>query len=304
MIKIEGGQAMDMTTFQTFREVARRGSFTRAAEALGYAQSSITAQIQKLEQAYGVTLFERAGRQMRLTPPGEELLKFVLPMLDLYAESMEKISQQMGGTLTIGTIDSLAAYVMPTYLQQLRVEIPGLSVHLFPDREDVLLAKVKEGDYDIGLLLDRIPADPALQCQVVREEPLVLIAEPGHALSTRAQVEIADLEDCEFIMTEGSCLYRSMFELLLKDTKIRYRTVFELGNLEAVKHCVMKGLGIALLPRVVAEGEIQRGSLAVIPFHHPDLRIYLQWVMHPKKWRSAALDHFIRLIDTVEAELQ
>ena len=85
---------MDLTYFRTFREVARRKSFTRAAEELGYAQSSITMQIQKLEREYGVPLFERYGRQLRLTAPGESLLKLVLQMLDLYDQSKEMIASR------------------------------------------------------------------------------------------------------------------------------------------------------------------------------------------------------------------
>lgn len=78
---------MDLTYLRTFREVAKRQSFTRAAEELGYAQSSVTMQIQKIEKEYGVPLIERHGRQLRLTPPGEELLKLFVEILDLYDRS-------------------------------------------------------------------------------------------------------------------------------------------------------------------------------------------------------------------------
>lgn len=87
---------MDLTYFQTFREVAVRQSITRAAEALGYAQSSVTTQIQKLEKAYDVQLFERYGKGLRLTSAGEELLRIAVQMLDLYQESQEKLAKQAG----------------------------------------------------------------------------------------------------------------------------------------------------------------------------------------------------------------
>jgi DNA-binding transcriptional LysR family regulator len=106
---------MELIYFQTFREVAARQSFTRAAEELGYAQSSVSTQIQKLENAYGVQLFERYGKQLRLTSSGEELLKLAVRMLDLYQESKETVARQAGGTLSIGTIDSLASYYLPSF---------------------------------------------------------------------------------------------------------------------------------------------------------------------------------------------
>lgn len=287
---------MDLTYFQTFREVVNQQSFTRAAEQLGYAQSSVTMQIQKLEREYGVPLFERVGRQMQLTPPGEELLKYVVPMLDLYAESKEIISQQRGGTLTIGTIDSVAAYVLPSYLQQLRRSIPGLTIQMYPEVEEVLLNNVSEGVFDVGVLIDRLPAAAHSRCQVIREEPMVLIAPSDHPWEKQASIHIEDFEGCEFIVTEESCSYRTMFENVLKENGISFRIGFELGSLEAIKHCVMNGLGLAYIPRIAVEEEINRGTLIALPFEHPELKMYLQYVLHPKKWISFALQSFIELI--------
>lgn len=287
---------MDLTYFRTFREVARKKSFTRAAEELGYAQSSITMQIQKLEREYGVPLFERYGRQLRLTPPGESLLKLVLQMLDLYDQSKEMIASEVSGTLTIGTIDSLAAYYLPPYLHEIKQLYPDLNIQLLPDNEASLITKVREGDYDIGLMLDRYPADNMLTCTKVREEPLVFIGPLKHPLTQTDHVEMSQFQQSEFIVTEESCIYRSMFEKLLKDHNIPLRIGFELGNLETIKHCVMNGLGIALLPRIAVQNELELGKLALIPFTHPDLRFHLQLLLHPKKWMSQPLQTFINLL--------
>lgn len=293
---------MDLTYFRTFREVARRASFTRAGEELGYAQSSVTMQIQKLEREYGVPLFERYGKQLRLTPPGEALLKLAVQMLDLYDQSKESIANQVNAAVTIGTIDSLAAYYLPPYLQQLRQLYPGLGIQLLPDSEAALVTKVKEGEYDVALLLDRGPADDALRCITVREEPLVLVAPPGHSLTEVEVAALHDLEGCELIVSEGSCIYRSTFEKVLRDNGVAYRIGFELGSLEAIKHCVMNRLGIALLPRIAVEEELRRGSLVEIPFHHPDLRFELQVLLHPRKWMSQPLLAFIDLLTGIEPQ--
>ncbi|OWR32429.1 LysR family transcriptional regulator [Saccharibacillus sp. O23] len=296
---------MELTYLRTFREVARRQSFTRAAEELGYAQSSVTMQMQKLEREYGVALFERYGRQLRLTPPGEALLKLAVQMLELYDESKEAIGKQLDGAVTIGTIDSLAAYYLPPYLQQLRSKHPGIGIQMMPDSESNLVLKLKEGEYDLALLLDRKPADPALRCITVREEPLVLIAPPGHALTagvSDASVPIDRLSGCELIVSEGSCLYRSTFEKVLRENHVSYRIGFELGSLEAIKHCVMNGLGIALLPQIAVEEELKRGTLAAVPFEHPDLKFHLQLLLHPKKWMSQMLLTLIGLMTGEDAE--
>ncbi|MCY9658334.1 LysR family transcriptional regulator [Paenibacillus chondroitinus] len=293
---------MDLTYFRTFREVARRKSFTKAAEDLGYAQSSITMQIQKLEREYGVPLFERFGRQLRLTSPGEILLKLAVQMLDLYDQSKEMVASQVTGTLTIGTINSLAAYYLPPYLQALKQLYPGLNIQLYPDSEASLMTKVREGDYDLGLLLDQYPAEPLLTCTKIKEEPLLLVAPLSHPLTQLDRIELTDLQQTEFIVTEESCIYRGMFEKLLKDHAIPFQIGFELGNLEAIKQCVMNGLGIALLPRIVVQGELEQKRLVSLPFSHEDLKLDIQLLLHPKKWISQPLQTFIQLLTNNEED--
>ncbi|AIQ36425.1 LysR family transcriptional regulator [Paenibacillus sp. FSL R5-0345] len=287
---------MDLTYLRTFREVAKRQSFTRAAEELGYAQSSVTMQIQKIEKEYGVPLIERHGRVLRLTPPGEELLKLFVEILDLYDRSKETIAQQIGGTLTIGTIDSLAAFYLPPYLQQLRTKFPKLDIHLQTMQESNLVAKIKDGEVDIGLMLDRTTTDSLLDRTIIRDEPLVLIAPVNHPLAQMETVTLQDLNNCELIVSEESCIYRSLFENLLKEHGIIFRIGFELSNLEAIKRCVMNGLGIALLPKIVAEEEIERGNLAELSFAHPEIHFDLQLLMHPKKWKSQPLQFLTQML--------
>lgn len=287
---------MEFIYFQTFREVALRQSYTRAAEQLGYAQSSVTMQIQKLERSYGVQLFERYGRGLRLTSAGEELMKIAVQILDLYQQSKEKLTQQGGGTLSIGTIDSLASYYLPPLIQKIRHKYPDLAIQLLPDRENLIINKVKEGQLDLGLILESKPSDPSLEWITIKEEPLVLIANPNHPLSILDEVALDHLNGLEWIMTEDSCNYRIMLEKVLRTNGIHHRIGLELGNPEAIKRCVMAGSGIALLPRMAAEEEIRRGTLAELPFSHPDIRLDLQLVIHPKKWMSHSLLEFIEML--------
>ncbi|SFL77114.1 DNA-binding transcriptional regulator, LysR family [Paenibacillus sp. 1_12] len=287
---------MELIYFQTFREVAVRQSFTRAAEELGYAQSSVTMQIQKLEKAYSVKLFERYGRGLRLTSAGDELLKITIQMLDLYQQSKEKLTKQGGGTLSIGTIDSLASYFLPPWIQQIRHQYPDLAIRLQPDREALIVNKVREGEIDMGLILQNKPSDPTLSWMHLREEPLVLIANPNHSLTIHDQIEFEHLNGVEWIMAEDSCNYRIMLEKVLRAEGVSYHIGLELGNPEAIKRCVRVGSGISLLPRMAAEDEIQRGELVVLPFAHPDIRLDLQMIIHPKKWMSHSLLDFIEML--------
>ncbi|WP_025718505.1 LysR family transcriptional regulator [Paenibacillus sp. 1-18] len=285
---------MDFIYLQTFREVAIRESFTRAAEVLGYAQSSVTTQIQKLEKAYQVKLFDRySNNKIRLTSAGEELFKLAGQMLELFEQSKEKLAKQGGGSMMIGTMDSIASYFLPPYMQATRKEYPDLNIRLHTDREEMILHQVREGEADVGLILADDSSDPALQWIRIREEPLVLIVHPNHPLTAKERIRLDDLVDAEWIMPEHTCNYRQLLERVLRANGIAYRVGLELGNPEAIKRSIKTGEGISILPLMAALEEIEREELKVLPFEHTELKLEIQLVLHPKKWVSNALSFFM-----------
>ncbi|NIK69469.1 LysR family transcriptional regulator [Paenibacillus sp. BK033] len=287
---------MELTYLKTFCEVAKHGSFTRAAEILGYAQSSITTQIQRLEESYGAVLVERFGRSMRLTIAGEALLPYAKEVIRLHEESKEVVSKQSKGTLSIGTIETLAAYYLPPYLQAYRQQYPDISIMLQPGNEPVIIEAVKEGTLDVGVILDPPFSDPELHTQVLREEELVIIASPEHRFSALSEVRAEDLSGEPLILTEDGCTYRAMLLKVLRDGEIDSKPSYEFGNMEAIKQCVVYGLGVALLPRIAAAEEIRKQQLIALPFNHPDCRFYTQLIYSKKKWQSKAFLGFVDLM--------
>ncbi|OAS15520.1 LysR family transcriptional regulator [Paenibacillus oryzisoli] len=287
---------MEMTYLKTFREVAKCGSFTRAAETLGYAQSSITAQIQKLEESYGAVLLERFGRTMKLTMAGEALLQYANEIYKLHEESKEVVSQQSKGTLTIGTIETLAAFYLPPYLQAYRRDFPDVNIVIQPGNEPFIIESVKEGVLDIGIILDPPFTDTELDSTILREEPLVIIASPDHKLAGHSEVHVEDLQNESLILTEDGCTYRAMLLKVLKGKQVSYKLSYEFGNLEAIKQCVTYGLGIALLPRITVAEEIRKGQIVAIPFVDPACKFYTQLIIAKKKWKSKAYLGFLELL--------
>ncbi|MET3288136.1 LysR family transcriptional regulator [Brevibacillus fluminis] len=285
---------MDTRYLQTFREVAKWQSFTRAAEVLGYAQSSVTTQIQIVESEFGVSLFERWGRKIRLTREGEILLGYSEQMLSLLEEAHDRLHQeeQLTGTLTIGTVESLAAFFLPPYLQLLRQEHPQVKLLVVPGICSDLRVGVREGAYDFALILDRIVVEQDLHCINLGEVELVVVAARTHPLSAEKHVDASQFASHNWIFTEMGCSYRAMMESVLRDAGIRVDTPLEFGSLEAIKQCVAYGLGLAILPRIAVEDELEKGKLAVLPFSHPDIRVYRQLVYHRKKKLSAGIRRF------------
>lgn len=289
---------MDTRYLQTFREVAKWQSFTRAAEVLGYAQSSVTTQIQNLESEFGVTLFERWGRKIRLTHAGDILLRYSEQLLAILDEAKVSLSEQsqMAGTLTIGTVESLAAFFLPPYLQRFRREHPNMKVLLHPGICGELRQGVKDGTFDFVVVLDWLQSHPDLTNINLGEVELVVIASPEHRLTRKQRVTATDFAGENWIFTEAGCSYRTMMEQVLRNADTPIETSLEFGSLEAIKQCVAYGLGIALVPRLAVMDEVQKGKLAVLPFSHPEIRVYKQLVYHKKKWMPQALQRFIDML--------
>lgn len=286
---------MDFIYLQTFCEVTKWGNFTRAAEALGYAQSSITTQIQKLEEQYGAVLFERYGRKMRLTQAGEVLLPYARQILALQAEAKAQLSEQQTGRLTIGTIETLGAFYLPPVLQTFRETHPRISIALQSGNEASIVQAIKEGQCDFGLILDRLSVDPEVVCIPLRKEEFAIIARPDSAYSHLSEMNIQELAHARFLLTEEGCTYRAFFLQALRQSNIPHQVIYEFGSLEAIKQCVMYGLGIAFLPYMTVQEEVAQGKLQAIPFTSPS-HLYTQVLYLGRKWRSQAFQSLLDLM--------
>ncbi|PYI57302.1 LysR family transcriptional regulator [Paenibacillus flagellatus] len=290
---------MDIALMRTFRETARQLNMTRAADALGYAQSSVTAQIRKLEQEYGVPLFERDGRGIRLTAGGRQLLAYADRFLDLAEESKQAVSAETAGALAIGTTESMAAFYLPPYVRRMKLAFPQTELLLQTGNETEVLQGVKRGEYDVGVLLERKCPDPELVCVTLREEPLVLVARPDHPLAGAAEVVPGDFAVHAWVAPERSCAYRNALVGLLADCGVRPQLSCELGSVEAIKRCVLHGLGLSLLPAGAVEAELADGRLVPLPFSHPELRFFVQLVYPAGRWVSRTLTAFVDLLRDV-----
>lgn len=287
---------MEMTYLHTFRAVVKWGSYTRAAEELGYAQSSVTAQMQKLEEAYGAVLFERFGRSMRLTIAGETLLPYADQIVKLFAESKESVSGKPSGTMTIGTANTLAAYFLPPYLQAYKRAYPDINITLNPE-EPSIAESIRNGDLDFGFLFDVPGDDPEIERLLLREELLSIVTPPGHRLAGREYVTAADLDKETLILTEENCTYRNMLLNAMKAQGISYRIAYEFANMEAIKQCVAYGLGIALMPYIAVADEAARGQVSAVRFTPPGRPFYTQLIYAKKKWLPKAFTDFIGLFE-------
>ncbi len=288
---------MEIKQLQTFAAIARLGSFTQAAQELGYAQSTITTQIQLFEQELGTRLFERLGRNVALTAAGAKLLEYAQPILRLCAEAHQAVAvgEQLRGLLAIGAVESLGVIRLPELVKEYRRRYPEVEIALKIGNCADFHRMLWENQIDVAFYLDQAIVAPDLVAELQFPEPMALLAAPGHPFAGRPQVRPEDLAGAAMILTEAGCSYRKALESILAQVGVKPHSVLETGSLQTIKQFAMDGMGITLLPRIAVAAELAQGHLVELPWRGPEFAMQTQLVYHKDKWLSPPLRAFIAL---------
>jgi DNA-binding transcriptional LysR family regulator len=292
---------MELRNLSTFLAVAKTMSFSQAALSLDYAQSTVTAQIQSLEEELGVLLFDRLGRHIALTEAGRRLVLHAQKFGDLEREVRADIAadHEPAGVLTIGAPESICTYRLPPVLRQYRNDFPRVQMIFRPFIFADLNSGVRDGSVDVAFVLQDSIQSQVLNVSRVTEERLVLITAPDHYLTCMPQIYPLHMEGQTMLYTERTCTYRQMFERMLNTSGVCAGTHMEFNSVEAIKQCAIAGLGIALLPEITVAREIARGELVTLEWYKPELSISTLMVWHKEKWLSPAVKAFIRLVHDI-----
>lgn len=239
---------MDIQLLKTFCAVARRENITQAAEWLNFTQPTVSAQIRTLEEHVGVRLFERIGKKLYITEAGKYFVEPAEKILAIYGEAMEHLSSLSENLATrIGISTSYINYILSPALRQLQSAgaTGTISVEICLNSKSVLKG-LNNNIYDMGIVHDFIE-EKYLNTVAIRSEDLVWC---GHKriLKESACPHIADYPIINF---RQGCTFRILCDQLLKKNGVQ--ATFEYSDFGAVKTAVSEGLGIALLPRSVAE---------------------------------------------------
>ncbi|WP_223067243.1 LysR family transcriptional regulator [Paenibacillus caui] len=286
---------MESRHLHTFLTVVETGSFTRAALKLDYAQSSITAQIQALETELEAPLFDRIGKKIILTDAGRRLLPFAQEISKMHtlAKDALRSEEEIAGTLVIGAPESLAAFRLPGIIREYRKRYPKVKIILKPGLCWELSGLLHSGELDLAFLMQPETEDKDLHKEILIDEKMALVAPVDHPLASLEVVEPFHLKDETILNTEPGCTYRTLFERHLNSHGVFPEFNLEFWSIEAIKQCVMAGLGISLLPLVTVQNELRDGKLAKLAWDDTPQRIATQIAYHAKKWKSPALDEFL-----------
>jgi DNA-binding transcriptional LysR family regulator len=233
-----------------FAMVARAQHVTRAADQLGLAQSTLSRNIARLEADLGVALFVRAGRAVRLTRPGRQLLSHVERALVALSDGLEELSAEVHpdrGRVAFAFLTSLGARAVPVILRDFRSRQPDVRFTLVQDSHDTMLAKLRAGTVDL-CLTSPLPDEPDLRARRLDQQRLCLVVPRGHRLAGRRRVRLAEAADEEFVGLEHGFGLRRITDEWCRQAGFEPRLAFEGEEIDTVLGLAAAGLGVALLP--------------------------------------------------------
>ncbi|WP_282364101.1 LysR family transcriptional regulator [Pseudomonas sp. PS01297] len=270
---------MNLRTLRVFVEVVRQGGFSQAAEVVSLTQSSVSKAVRTLEDELGTPLLNRIGHKSELTAAGEIAFRRALVLLaernDLIAE-INDLRDLKGGTLRIGLppvgCGVLFAQMFATY----RSRYPRVNIELIEHGSKKLRECLEAGEVDLAALL--IPIDETFAYQQVRNEPLVAVLPGAHSLSRRKRINFSDLADSPFILFEEGFALNALIMAACDRRAIVPRVTARSGQIDFIADLVAAGLGVAFLPRMLAQKHKHAG-IALVPLEEPDTdwNIALAW---------------------------
>jgi DNA-binding transcriptional LysR family regulator len=256
---------LTLRQLKVFESVARHLNYTRAAEELFLTQPAVSMQVKQLEEHLGVALFEQLGKRIHLTEAGQEVLAYartVTQQLDELESVLNRIKGLSGGKLRI-SVATTANYFIPTLLGTFSRRYPEVTVSLDVTNREALLQQLSENTVDL-VIMGQPPSGLDVEAEVFMENPLIIVAPPGHSLAHQKKIPLKRLQEEVFLVREPGSGTRSAMERFFAEREIHLKTGMEVGSNEAIKQSVQAGLGLGLLSRATIEQELELKRLVVL----------------------------------------
>jgi DNA-binding transcriptional LysR family regulator len=290
---------MEVRQLEIFRILAEELNFTRTAEKVHTVQSNVTAQIKALEAELGRPLFDRLGRRVALTDAGRNFLPFAEQALAAMQQGQRSVQSgaEPSGPLRVGIPESMLAYRLPPVLRIFQRRFPHVELMFRPQNDEALPILLETGKLDMAICMIDSSPHPFIHATLLRTERIFLLAHPAHPLTTRRTVKAADLAGQSLLLTETGCGYRLKLDKQMARENVRPGNVTEFSSVEAIKQCILAGMGLGLLPAIVVARELRQHQLKALHWAGPsmDVRTYILW--HKDKWISPAMSAFMTLVE-------
>jgi DNA-binding transcriptional LysR family regulator len=258
---------MTFRQLEAFLALVRERSFGRAAARIHLSQPTLSEHIRELERELGKRLFARRGREVTLTEAGRVFQPHALRVATAAEDGRQAVAHLDGlghGSLTVGASTTPGIYVLPRVIATFHRRYPGIDLALHVANSGVIEQRVRDGDVDLGVVGGHVlgPGERCVAAGLVDE--LILIAPPGHRWARGGPIPGDELGRERMLVREAGSATRHVMERALQQAGLRAGATMELNHTEAIKECVMAGLGVAFVSSHAVRGEVRAGALVVV----------------------------------------
>ncbi|MBR7887625.1 LysR family transcriptional regulator [Marinomonas sp. A79] len=282
---------------QVFKSVYELSSYSRAGDMLGLSQPAVSNQIRQLEHALEQPLFEYVGRQLYSTPTAKRLAQCIVAMFDEIQRFQEDLSTETGliaGELTLVAV-STAQYIVPYLLRAYTNLHPNVTVNVKVMNRAAAIARLSE-QHDELVIMGMVPNDKPMFSLPFLDNELIPVAPQHHPVLTAPNVSLQTFLEHGILLREAGSGNRLALELHCQKQRVRLQASMEIGSNDAIKHAVIAGLGVAVLPKLGILSELALGTLAQVPVN--DFPLRRSWcLIHPQgRHPTPAMRSFIDYI--------
>ena len=261
---------MDIHRLMIFCKVIELQSFTKAGEALGLTQPTVSEHIRALEDSLGEKLVDRLGRETLPTPAGKVLYKYAREMIQLRDKAVQAIGKfngDLSGSLYVGASTIPGTYILPRLVGTFKASYPSIQITVRIGGSGEIVKKILDGGVEFGIIGAKWDEKKILLEEIYSDE-LVLAVYRGHPWESRESVELDELAGAPFVLRERSSGTRMVTAQALETAGFSpslLNVVAEMGSTEAVREAIKARIGISIISRHAVREDIERGSLCVVP---------------------------------------
>lgn len=287
-----------INSLRVFVVAANHLNFSRAAAELGMTQPHVSAQVGRLEGRLGVGLFDRSPSGVRLTPAGELLLRHALSVvqaIDAAQRDLTAIRGKIEGQIRLAASTTPGGYVLPGVLAAFSRSQPGVQVRMTVGSALSTERAVLAGDADLGVLAGQVESD-RLQASVVGSAGAALVVPAQHPWAKRRSIRPTELGEVALLFREKGSSTRAQVERELRRVGVAAKGTWEFNDIDAIKHAVVAGLGVAVLTTPAVRWEVRAGLLAAVRIEGLNLSQDISAVWVKSMRLSIAASAFLALL--------
>jgi DNA-binding transcriptional LysR family regulator len=288
---------VELHSLQVFLTVANEKSFSRAAEKLFRTQPAISLAVQRLEQELGEKLIDRSGKDLILTDAGRSVLEYARRFQSLQLElenSLAELRDNSAGRLMIGANESTTLYLLQ-HIEKYRELYPKVKVQIRRSLSSKLPNELLDGNLELGVI-SYDPSDERIKSKVIYTDSLAFIVSPKHRLAHRKTVPLTDLGAETFIAHNVLSPYRDVVLREFQSHKVPLRMEVEMPTIETIRKLVQNDVGVAFLPRMCVEQEIQQGLLCEVKVKEMHVERKIRLIYPTRRALSHAAKAFLEVV--------